>query len=477
MSAFAFLPRSVKGKGKASEPATPSAVASTSYAQAAVPALKAPRAPAVDAEDVRALFSMALSSYSMFVEPAARRLLDRDEFIRLAALISVSPMLANLPSGISEAQIVTALRELPEDARPDMRIGLHGYELKLRRKESLQYTHSAWEHRTVYVENVPVHARSMAAVHKVLCDLFDTPNAGLPSTSISFMEPTIQYISFPAAQNNRGQQERFQGFAFVVFRTEDLVQQFLERWPWSVSRSGQETLAQTAAMDDEMEDSESDDSGSLANGKDHRTTVELAIRSRLRTLSKADWSKLKAEYLAEHGRLFDLSRPQAPASAAQVPANGRSNTASTPLPLPSKRQSDQPSKRAITETQSYPTGCLVFARGLPAQTNKTALKAIFASALDADKADGVDYVDWTKGMDMCYVRFSTAHNAQRALVHFREARADGAASVRLELIDGERERIYWEKVPEHLRRQAAERALNGNAVSADAPPRKRRRAG
>ncbi|KZP00279.1 hypothetical protein CALVIDRAFT_560864 [Calocera viscosa TUFC12733] len=407
MASFAFLPRSVKGKAKGSEPVAPSVTASTSKTPATVPAkANASRAP-VAAEDVRALFSMALSSYSMLVEPAARRLLDRDEYIRLAACISVSPILAYLPSGISEAQIVSALRELPEDTRPDMRIGLHGYELHFKRKESLQHTHSAWEHRTVYVENMPVQTRTMASVHKAICDLLGTVNSVSPSTS-TCNEPAIQHISFPPAQNSRDQQEVFRGFAFLVFKTEELAQQFLKQWPWAVPRGENTTLIQSARGDEEDEDdnhgsddddSESNETATLAKSNGHPDIVEQAKRSRFRALSKADWLNLKSEYLAEQRRLLELSRPQPAAAVTQSHKNGTAPTPSAQKPKPV----DQPLKRPMIETPSYPMGCLVFARGLPAQTNKTALKAIFASAFGGDKLDGVDYVDWTKGMDMVLI--------------------------------------------------------------------------
>ncbi|EJU06647.1 hypothetical protein DACRYDRAFT_19711 [Dacryopinax primogenitus] len=153
MASFAFVPRSVKGKAKAIESVVTANVASTSTAPSHVQLKqsKTPRLATVNADDVLALFSMALSSYSLFIEPATRRLLDRDEYVRLQALISSSPLLSHLPPGITEAQIVSALRQLPADTRPEMRIGQHGYEVHFPRHELQHRTHSSWESSTVYV--------------------------------------------------------------------------------------------------------------------------------------------------------------------------------------------------------------------------------------------------------------------------------------------------------------------------------------
>ena len=44
----------------------------------------------------------------------------------------------------------------------------------------------------------------------------------------------------------------------------------------------------------------------------------------------------------------------------------------------------------------YPYGCLVFVRGVHIETNKTTLKTLFGRAVDGE---GIDYVDYAKGMD------------------------------------------------------------------------------
>ena len=49
------------------------------------------------------------------------------------------------------------------------------------------------------------------------------------------------------------------------------------------------------------------------------------------------------------------------------------------------------------QLQSYPSGCVLFARHVPLDTNKTALRARFSTLLT--DADALDYIDYTKGLD------------------------------------------------------------------------------
>lgn len=55
----------------------------------------------------------------------------------------------------------------------------------------------------------------------------------------------------------------------------------------------------------------------------------------------------------------------------------------------------------------YPVSCLVFVRNIHVGTNKTTLRALFANlsgssssqAPNADQENGIDYIDYSKGMD------------------------------------------------------------------------------
>lgn len=64
------------------------------------------------------------------------------------------------------------------------------------------------------------------------------------------------------------------------------------------------------------------------------------------------------------------------------------------------------SSRVVTTLASpYPLGCLLFVRNVHPETNKTTLKTLFSSGLTAGGAEGgvlpegIDYVDFNKGMD------------------------------------------------------------------------------
>ena len=83
-----------------------------------------------------------------------------------------------------------------------------------------------------------------------------------------------------------------------------------------------------------------------------------------------------------------------------------------PLP-PDNTPESQPQRRssAIRATPppppsslryTYPPGCVIFARHIPPDTNKTALRAQFSALLadgDNNNATALDYVDYTKGLD------------------------------------------------------------------------------
>ncbi|KAG6882223.1 hypothetical protein C0993_011466 [Termitomyces sp. T159_Od127] len=112
-------------------------------------------------------------------------------------------------------------------------------------------------------------------------------------------------------------------------------------------------------------------------------------------------------------------------------------------------------------------------------------------------------------MDTCHLRLATPKHAHVLVNHFRfnptfhsaglddigrpsESEPDGKSPpVVVELVTGKREQLYWEKVPEKIRRQAVQKALgsargsvalsvesgnvNGSDGATDVGKRKRRR--
>ena len=97
-------------------------------------------------------------------------------------------------------------------------------------------------------------------------------------------------------------------------------------------------------------------------------------------------------------------------------------------------------------------------------------------------------------LSKCFLRIRSPREASALVEHFNAhllaqstgLDADGvvpSAQTRpivMELIEGKKEELYWEKVPERARRQAIQNALrlsgNGDALTETlSPPRKRRR--
>jgi hypothetical protein len=144
---------------------------------------------------------------------------------------------------------------------------------------------------------------------------------------------------------------------------------------------------------------------------------------------------------------------------------------------------------SIPSHRDYPTNCLLFLKNLSPETSKTALKDILNAILSSPVLPPpslykgkreVSYVDWLKGSDSAHIRLSHPSLAPPILSHFSSQQlyhlpasssvplqlsdeppeGDGGEvtkAVEAELVEGERERIYWMgRVKEGLRRKAVE---------------------
>jgi hypothetical protein len=115
-----------------------------------------------------------------------------------------------------------------------------------------------------------------------------------------------------------------------------------------------------------------------------------ARKAGFRALSKERWDTLQAEY--EEYRENLLRRNAAAPNNTNIARGGPTDEPErTPAPAPAAKPAPQP------QPQSYPSGCVLFARHVPLDTNKTALRARFSALLA--NADALDYVDYTKGLD------------------------------------------------------------------------------
>lgn len=97
------------------------------------------------------------------------------------------------------------------------------------------------------------------------------------------------------------------------------------------------------------------------------------------------------------------------------PAEGGSGLSGRQLEPPDATASPA----AISPAFNYPIGCLVFVKNLNSDTNKTVLRSLLANAFPAESPGGIDYVDYTKGLD------SVCQN----LGHFEELDSFRIASV------------------------------------------------
>jgi hypothetical protein len=237
----------------------------------------------------------------------------------------------------------------------------------------------------------------------------------------------IQHIVFPPHhQDPPDAVAKCKGFALVTLTEPPVVSHLLTLFPY------------------ETDDAHDDDENSVSSIEESE-----ARKAGFRALSKERWDKLQAEYVEYRQSL--LSRIAVDATAGSVPnkINSTHGSESTLGSAPAAQPAPAPAK-----PQSYPAGCVLFARHVPPDTNKTALRTRF-SALLADAA-ALDYVDYTKGLDSCYLRLTAPEHAQTLLA---AVQSDQSANVQeLELLEGRREEVYWENVPEKVRALAVQRA-------------------
>ncbi|KAF9000291.1 hypothetical protein BDQ17DRAFT_1359966 [Cyathus striatus] len=151
-----------------------------------------------------------------------------------------------------------------------------------------------------------------------------------------------------------------------------------------------------------------------------------------------------------------------------------------------------------TPTSPYPYNCLLFVKHIHPETNKTTLRKLFSRAFENSNTEGLDYVDFNKGMDSCYLRLATPSHSTTFVAYFQEHTVfqssglddtgnaggeDNEKAITMELVQGRREELYWEKVPEKVRRTAVGKAIaapamdgaGGGQGSAEGEGKKKRR--
>ena len=184
-------------------------------------------------------------------------------------------------------------------------------------------------------------------------------------------------------------------------------------------------------------------------GKDKESSIEEispfqveATKFGLRVLSKAKWEGLRAEYLCYRQELVDEINTYQDEGQSEVHGGGRkrryldeihdqeeeqiteedsNQTQGIHIQSQSSKNTVIPANNLVLGTASiylnsaYPPGCLVFVRNVHSDTNKTTLRSLFLHArrssvesrVESGKKDdgGLDYLDYTKGMDCVCVLF------------------------------------------------------------------------
>ncbi|THH31922.1 hypothetical protein EUX98_g2290 [Antrodiella citrinella] len=245
----------------------------------------------------------------------------------------------------------------------------------------------------------------------------------------------------------------------------ELANRLVEEWHWQ-RKSGVD------------EDKESLDSNTLLHD---------AHKFGFRVLHKSRWDELKEEYLARRTQLLERVAAKADDEMEVDPHKNEEEEEETfshkrkrsptppPLPPPLAPPATKPSQSTTTLHSRYPHGCLIFVKNVHPETNKTTLRTLFSRAFpDEQQGVGLDYVDFTKGMNSCYLRLATPTHTTHLLAHFKDTpttqthgldtTGSSNASINavvMEVVDGKREELYWEKVPEKVRRQAVEKAVKG----------------
>ena len=136
-----------------------------------------------------------------------------------------------------------------------------------------------------------------------------------------------------------------------------------------------------------------------------------ATKSGLRILSKAKWEELRAEYLLYRQELVDEINKFQDEGVGAYGSGGRKRRYVDEM-HDQEEQITEEDPSSIHPNSTYPPGCLVFVRNVHPQTNKTSLRNLFLHAreptgIESGKKqdDGLDYLDYTKGMDCVCVLF------------------------------------------------------------------------
>ncbi|KAG9016108.1 hypothetical protein FRB93_011582 [Tulasnella sp. JGI-2019a] len=430
------------------------------------------------AQELASLLELSLSNYSLWCSPELRMIVETREegWLSLAALLRHSPLLQDI--SYNEQNCAQALSahgtgylevQMALSSRSSVDYGLYNVRRNdwpsIPALELASCSEEYWDARTIYVEYIPPpHRTHTHAITQFLQSMLSSP-------SIPFY---VEGLSFPAREGSEWEEKKCRGFAFVICGTIEEAEQAASLWSWGgisarVSEVGGERAKEP--------------------GPDGDMRI-MARKCGFRVLPKARWSELKAEYFKRRQEILALnsrtgSDPE-PARIAPIKA------------LPSRAvvapMAVAPAPKRPHNGDGFPRGCLLFVRNLHPETNKTTLKKLLAQAFNAP-SDGSEltYVDFMKGADSCHIRIASSSFAPTLTKFFSAQRlvqtgalddqgaSDGSGQpIQVEIVEGRREEIYWEKVPEKTRLAAmvlAEQSSGGGVedVSAQHESKKRKK--
>ncbi|KAF9058517.1 hypothetical protein BDP27DRAFT_1343487 [Rhodocollybia butyracea] len=343
------------------------------------------------------------------------------------------------------------------------------------------YTRNYWEKRTVYIENIPLSYRSVPGIYRFIRSIHPASN----SASV----PHVQRISFPphhldvdtdSSTLQHKSSTKCKGFAFVVFSSLDEAESITTAWNWDRRISSTSPAPNPAA---------SFAASTPLLSETTSTSISEAQKHGFRALSKLRWDELKKEYVAWRQTLLDEAFA---AQGTEPPTEYHHESAEYPIEdVIDEFEGDEQNQieDILTLSSPYPPDCLLFIRNINPSTNKTTLRTLFGNALLANgmNSQDIDYVDYTKGMDTCYLRVSSPLSARALVTFFGERHLvqsdaldgtgaqEGGNFIQVELMQGKKEQVYWEKVPEKIRYEAVRKAVsaeNGAVSSSISVPSK-----
>ncbi|KAJ4000291.1 hypothetical protein F5050DRAFT_1804256 [Lentinula boryana] len=531
---FTFIPRNVGKKTQTSSSIPTSAAGSHFISKGKRPAVDSlPRNPSipnsvptshtdessVPAEEIAILVALSLTGYTLWANGDLRRRIEQTTegesgFLPLRYILKHSPLIQDQQHYpqlkiLSESAIVKALRKHTED-EVEVRMVLSGpawsnwgsssantdqgmYEVRSRTTANQisegaeAYTRGFWAKRTVYIENIPPAYRTMHGVFQFVRNTYPSGNPKIQGVSFPqhHLDIDPDSTSLPLSSKSKSR-PRCKGFAFVVFSSLNEVEHFCTMWNWKRSRS--------ESVKVEMEPSIL---ASTFKAPSNAEVIADAQKHGFRALLKAKWDVLKDEYLARRQNLLEQVLAEQD-NQGEVALDHEREEETEDDDDPHSVQSDVSSTSSsnifasLTPLSPYPPNCLVFIRNIHMGTNKTTLRTLFVKALTSERAQRVtqpqdvsqtqyiDYVDYTKGMNTCHVRFSSPSQASALQSYFTShhivqnmALDDTGvhteaqeAGIEVEVVKGKKEEIYWEKVPIKVRQEAVRKVLSlANAAS------------